>query len=631
MSNIQWNYDSIENWYQVVDGEAVTASASSDYRVKQALDKIYTLKYLKNIYSLYLHNVHKKANISPQFIWPGKKAKKNDYIRIFAEILIDKNLAKIFLGELPQWVKISFEEMLWEDKSLPLNEFLKRGNLEIPKVDKYDYYYEPKLPPESQLFQVWVKRKDYSSTGEVILFLDTLQKELFRSYLPFPDNCRLQFKDSNKPEFFVSSNTEILTELQIIAVYIQQVGVKRVKNGIKILKASIKDIRTVCGVKELYPEVKGLENLKLTMFIELVEKFFKNRKGAPQLSSEMLIKTMFSFYFNPKESALFNFSQFLDYLKYRYLGRIKSDTDRFYQERRAVQKLLNQLVAGKWVEISNIYRYFNSLRIMPQPLNLSLYVGDVFFNTRDSRSYGDYTERINVRDENKGEVLFRPYLKLLMFVLNTLGVVDVAYNMPVNDIFQDKSNPWLSVYDGIQEVSLTPLGAWLLGRTKTYEGIKKEPEARVVLDDKRLIITVEGKDPVIDLTLSRMSRSIGSDSYLVSPDTFLQDCESVRDIKDKIKRFKTNIVEKPPAIWEDLFKSLIKNVDPLEYKKEKMLLFRLDPDNKDLISLLFSDPHLKWTIMKVEDYHILIKESSYKAVQSRLAEYGYLLSAIVEL
>ncbi|MCF6335400.1 MAG: hypothetical protein L3J12_06640, partial [Spirochaetales bacterium] len=134
-----------------------------------------------------------------------------------------------------------------------------------------------------------------------------------------------------------------------------------------------------------------------------------------------------------------------------------------------------------------------------------------------------------------------------------------------------------------------------------------------------------GKDPIVDLTLAQMSSPLGAGCFIVSPDIFLKDCDTVKDIKEKIKRFKTNICAEPPRIWEDFFNSLLQKVNPLEHKKEEVLLFRLDPDNKDLISLLFSDPYLKLNIMKVEDYHILIKESAYKTVQQRLSEYGYLL------
>lgn len=606
MDNVRGSYDFKDNWYQ-------------------AIDEIYTLKYLKNIYNLYLHTVHRKAELPSQFVWPGNKAKKKDYIRVFSEILLDKKLANIFLEELPDWVRTSFEEILWEGRCLSLNEFIKRGNLQIQKREKYDYTYEFKLPPESQLFQIWVNRSYYGSEGDFFLFLDEMQINMFRLSFPAPENCKLQLKDSYDPGLFVSSNSEILTELQILVVYLHQFGLKRAKNGIKILKSSIKDIRTASNIGELYPLVKGLEDLRLIMILELLEKVLKKKKDTVNLSSDKLIKTIFSFYFNTKERVLCNFSQFLDYIKFSYIGTNRTDQDRFSQERMAIKKLLDQMVVGKWVEIGNIHRYFNSQGIMPQPFDLSGNIGEMYFSTKNEDSYGNAYDRVSINNANKGETLYRPYLKILMFVLNTLGVVDLAYALPVNDTFRDKNNTWLSVYDGIKEVSLTPMGSWLIGRTKTYEGIKKESSVKISLDDKRLIVTVEGKDPVIDLTLSRMARSLGSGSFIITPDVFLQDCETIANIKEKIKIFKTNICKNPPQIWEDFFNSLLQKVNPLKYQKGEMLLFKLDPADKDLISFLFTDPHLKWNIMKVEDYHILIKKSSYKMVQNRLAEYGYLL------
>lgn len=283
------SFQLIEN-YRIEKEVSVSETRSSKYWVKQVLDEVYTLKYLIVIYNNYLQNIHKKAGLPSQFVWPGKKAKKNDYIRIFAEILMNDSLVKVFLDELPEWVRISFDEMLWDDKFLPLNEFRKRGNLEIPKTKKYDYYYEPELPPQSLLFQIWVNRNGYSSNGEVFLYLDSAQKKLFRSCIPVPENCKLGFKDENNSEYFVSSNTEILTQLQILVVYLKQVGLKRAKNGIKILKASINEIKTVCNVPELYPEVKDLEDLRLIMLLELMDKFIKKKKINTQLSIDKFIK-----------------------------------------------------------------------------------------------------------------------------------------------------------------------------------------------------------------------------------------------------------------------------------------------------------------------------------------------------
>ncbi len=610
--------------YRIANEVSVSKSCSNKYWIKQTLDEIYTLKYLKNIYNLYLHNVHRKAELSPQFVWPGNKAKKKDYVRIFSEILLNKKLANVFLEELPDWVKTSLEEMLWEDNCLPLNEFEVRGNLKVPKADRLDYYFEAKLPPESQLFQVWVNRRYYGSRGEVFLFLDELQTDLFRSCLPISENCKLHLKDSYNSDLFVSSNTEILTQLRVIVIYLHQFGIKRAKNGVKILKSSIKDVRSVCSIEELYPEVKDLENLRLIVLLELVEKLLKNKKNIVGSSSDKLLKTLFSFCFSPKESVLFNYCQFLDYLKSIYFGTNKAAQNRFYQERLAVKKLLEQMEVGKWVEINNIHRYFNGQASMPEPFNLSENDGEIYFSTKDADSYRSM-DRTYVSYANRGETIYKPYLKVLMFVLNTLGVLEIAYTMPVNSKFQDKSNQWLSVYDGIREVSLTPMGAWLIGRTKTFEGIKKESSAKVDLDDKRLIVTVEGKDPIIELTLKRMSRPLGPGSFIVSSDVFLQDCESVRDIKEKINKFKLNIDKNPPLVWETFFNSLLQKVDPFEFETDEMLLFRLNPSDKDLISLLFSDPHLKLNVMKVEDYHVLIKKGSYKMVKNRLAEYGYFL------
>ena len=127
------------------------------------------------------------------------------------------------------------------------------------------------------------------------------------------------------------------------------------------------------------------------------------------------------------------------------------------------------------------------------------------------------------------------------------------------------------------------------------------------------------------LILTRIGESLGNGCYFVTAASFLSSCNTKKDLNDKIKIFRKNISSNPPVIWEEFFTSLLFNTDPLAYKKVKRLIFQLNPENKDLVRILFSDPLLKSLVMKAEDYHILIKENNYKTVQNRLAELGYLL------
>ncbi len=600
-----------------------SSGSSNNYKVKQILNEIYTAQHLKTIYGLYLKGVYKKAG---KALLLEKGAKKQDYIRAFSKIIQDLDLAEIFLQELPVWFRKIFEEVVWEDKCLLLEEFIVKGGLKVSKKDeRYSYSYKPVLPPESQLFQIWISSRYYGSDRKIFLYFDDALLLLFRTFLPKPDSCRLSFKDACRKDLMISRNPDILKNLTILMVYMQQFGLKKSKNGLKILKSTIKDVIKLCNIEEIYPHIKRLENLRTSMTLELLEKLIKVKKGSTKLSSENLIKSLFTFYFSPGEGSVDNFSHYLDYLKFRYSVNNESLDELCSLERTAIQILLDQMEVGKWVSIDNIQRYFNGENIMPLPFSPYLDEDDMYFNVKYAESYMSSFDRMNVSEANRGEVLYKPYLKVLMFVLNTLGVLDIAYTRPVNKIFQNKNNPWLSVYDGIKEVSLTSLGAWLTGKADTYDKIESEPSAVVVLDDKRLIITVQGSDPILDLTLTTLSVSLGPGCYEVSAESFLHGCESELDIKEKIKRFKTNICAAPPEVWEAFFNSMLKKVNPLKHKKGDILLFQLDPKNKELIQLLFQDAYLRSHIVKAENYHIIIKESSYNTIQKRLAVFGYLL------
>ena len=96
------------------------------------------------------------------------------------------------------------------------------------------------------------------------------------------------------------------------------------------------------------------------------------------------------------------------------------------------------------------------------------------------------------------------YMRCLLFeYAATLGLLDVAYITPYDAPRDDWSNFWgtddlsfLSRYDGLLAIKLTPLGAFCLGTEATYEAVAITPETTLqVLPNLDIVMTGQPLNP----------------------------------------------------------------------------------------------------------------------------------------
>jgi hypothetical protein len=220
-------------------------------------------------------------------------------------------------------------------------------------------------------------------------------------------------------------------------------------------------------------------------------------------------------------------------------------------------------------------------------------------------------------------VIIHPFVKGFMFLLAGFGILDIAYNYPKNERVQIVSAPYLSEFDGLQYVRLTPLGAYVVGLKEEYDVVIKQETANLVLDEKRLLIHMEGTDRLKAMILEKISTRVSENCYKLSYPSFLKECSSRKDILDKIKLFREHVAEKPPRIWENFLDEVINKIDPL-ISDPSMMVFRLK-ENPELISMMAQDDVLRKYILKAEKYHILIPKKNLGQVKKRMEEFGYFM------
>lgn len=139
------------------------------------------------------------------------------------------------------------------------------------------------------------------------------------------------------------------------------------------------------------------------------------------------------------------------------------------------------------------------------------------------------------------EQLSEPFVKAMLFVLATFGIVEIAYREPQKG---DKS-----YYDGLQYVRLTELGKYVLGISKDYTpNVTNDKGPAFELDDQRLLIKVaDSKSPFIPM-LKEFAVLVTPSLYRVDYDIFLMGCNKREDVKRKIDMFEQYICQKLPII-----------------------------------------------------------------------------------
>lgn len=208
-------------------------------------------------------------------------------------------------------------------------------------------------------------------------------------------------------------------------------------------------------------------------------------------------------------------------------------------------------------------------------------------------------------------------LQMCAFLLASIGAAEIAIN-------EDK-NPELSPFDSLEYIRLTPLGRYALGLTDEYEAPEQEHIAYFELDPDRLIIrSLVEPNPYAQLLMDT-SHAISRNRFETSALSFLASCHTKADVESKIKIFRQFISSDLPPLWEQFFKSLLQHCHPLKEDKTAYKRYTLDPENRDLVQLVTTDPALRQLVIRAEGYRIMVKQEDLKKFETQLKKHGYLL------
>lgn len=585
---------------------------------------VYTAKFVHQ-YQAFLIKEGLEEQIKP-FI--GKKSFNKDDLCFFCALpFANQRIFEAYKKFLPREIVQILDVLVWED-SLIDDDIQERFGLEIEGKQSRSYYSNNEayqgVKAIYRFFKVlpigdhngW----SYGVLGFGLLLPLPLRRALI-DYYPKPKLASfIPLAEAPKTKHqFTNGEQTILTEFPRIFAYYRQ-GQIRVTNKNRPQLNTFPKMQRQLNLAEFFPDSKEkvLKNLRTALVSGL---FVQLNKALLSDNLPLQIKrSLFQNIFLGKYYA--SGVTVLHYLK----GMNNIESHLFTKVEDLVFVLLNEMPTAEWISTENLFKYleYNIIRISPlrgyyAQDHLYYQFEDPDRDEMEQRYLGDKYRIIGTLYE-KG--VNDAYVRGIFFLLAAFGLCDLAYDTPdVSKLGKTAYSP----YDGLQAIRLTHFGAYIAGKNDNYSPPEFKLGFNLKLSDHSLTILVDEVSKTADTVLAPFTQKVSERRYQTNASFFLQKCKSKKDLEHKINLFKDSVKTTLPENWNAFFNQLRQKVDPLE-KVTNVQVFRIPPDNQELLQKIARDETLKPHILKAEDYHILVDKKDVPVLKKRLKELGYLLT-----
>jgi len=586
--------------------------------LKCEIDKSYKAAVLKKTFSLsfldnfFINNIVELNRSGCRFeAFNFDKLLKVDYIEILTAIYFNKKLFRSFLKVLPSCIETTFK-LLCLTEIEDLDVIRDKIDTDILTINTYSYY-DVNVIQWFKLFKVNRKSNsvyyscDYSefeiSLPPTIRY--TVSKHLFKQ------DDFLLFGKTETPlaQFIFDDYKKILNELPIYYKLFHDKKVRFVSNDKKVSKSSLAGVSKKFDLTDFYIDedtdsIKYLNSNLIFLFLKNIN-YLKNT-SLDIVTPEIIVRKLLvdSYRNNNIQKPLMEI--LLSHLYKCSFTQIQTDAWCKFLH------IIENLPKGQWVSINRImkYSFMNSL--------------DFKLVLNEQLCY-EKIKRISIpaiSNKDFSILVKKPFIKANLFIFAAFGIIDIAYDFAENYDIDDLEKDYLSIFDGLKYVRLNDFGAYIFNQNDTFSisGIR-EKNAEIYLDENSLIISLIGEDPYKDLILQQIGNKITNDKYRIDYSSFAGISKSKADITDKIENFKKEITDRLPQNWIDFFTKLQSKFEPLT-EVTGYYIFKVD-NNPEFLRLLSNDHILKQLILKVENYHIMVKNSDLLKLKDRLRELDY--------
>ncbi len=588
--------------------------------LEKAIDEAYKLINLIAAYRTYLQHLlpDHTLNLTPNT--SKDKVAKAKLVRILARIFSDRTLFEKLMKMLPPDVYRLFYDLVWEQNEITYTSSQMEA-LKPPMASQHLVRLSNRAGynPRYTIIPEHLARVGIHVHGKI--FLPDTIRILLKPWMNPPPGYFLQSRDDiPKTDFTYNNENKILLQIHSLREYIFQTNLIPPTTRENITSPTLTRIAKDCGLDDFYD--KKASAFK-TMTARLMVDFLRNAPSEDALEPHIYLRKLFDDFFTTVDVQKgFLLTLLLSHINSLggmliYISELK-DQERTIRE--VLRILLNQLKPGGWYSVKALLDYCKyhdlMLDIIPRnfaanslTITLPVSLGSIS-GYQYTAITGNYTDVITI-----------PFFKAFCFLLSTFGIVDIAYDYPKNEQFHKRNSEYLTVFDGLRYVRLTPLGAFVIGQTQDFVSDVQRETAQVLLDENHLLIYLDGNDPIKSAVLKQFGKSVGGHTYTVSYSTFLSACKIQKDINKKISTFKKIVGKDIPQIWQDFFKGIQEKITPLE-RQDDLVVYQVK-QHPELIALISQDEILRQYVLKAENYHIIVHRDNLHKVRSRLEAFGF--------
>lgn len=582
-------------------------TAFAEFYTKAQLQKGY-FPFIQQLFSgnqLFSATDAPKPNQAIQAVLEKKTLNKEDLLLLTCLVFGKKELFLRFFNLLPEKVKRLFEALLWEEGFYQTELLEERYELQITEEKGIGYGKTREVKSEFLIFAV-SEKYDWRNGQIYFLGLPPGVKKVVSDYFDKPEGYFLQAVQAVS-ETFSTFNAEeaIFQELPRILAYENQGQIKLTNSGMPAV-STFNKMRKTLSLKEFYEgAAKPYDVLRTSLIATLLaDSGVKPDTGAPL---EILKKLVHYFQHGFFPLHLLNYLKGLAYIEDYYKTHVGE----------VLLEVLTSFPKEEgWVSLENIRKYATYRMLRLDPANVRVLENYAYYPIKEN----GYTDKIPIYSYNYQELVKIPLIKASFFLFAAFGLVEAAYvPPPKNDNEEDAWTP----YDGLRYVRMTPLGAYLTGRTQSYQAPENTKTSFRLLDDSLYILS-DKPDETVDFLLDNYTVKVGPSRYRTDFQVFMKGIRNGQELETKIQLFRQTVANDIPPNWEAFFETLRRKCDPLKSIGEHTA-YQLSPNDKEMIHLVAKDPVLKNLVIKAEGLIILVMKKNLGKFKSRLKEFGYLL------
>ncbi|MBL7978098.1 MAG: hypothetical protein JNN12_07135 [Bacteroidetes Order II. Incertae sedis bacterium] len=614
----------------IIQSEEEVMGKSPEAIIQSALlrDKgIESLKIFYDDYILpYLVSDAGKVDIKIPNVWlkPIKQPSKKALATAIATIWGNRTSFLRFYNTLPEEVKTIFFQVACFG-SLSARSLKENFGIIFYQTNQENYYRDVERAYEIFRNSSRYGYSSYTNAYDVDLSkeIKKILREWFKSILP----SKLLYAEQSEiladwQRYDIESDGHAPLHVNTLVTYFREVTIQKTATN-KISISTLKELKKVAKIQELYKENKGprafvMTNLLANLFINLGIKIHYDQPlvilkhildALFMMPNHITKKIFFSYIYKPNTN--FSFDENLQPV---------------LQE---LQELMRKLEKKVWYSPLHIAQWM-------------YHMNDVFFSYIQSFSVKDLYLDSAIRENDKInfikkeisfsqiiEVLALPFVRSFFSIMASLGLVEIAYTDPINDEIRVPDEEYLTLFDGIQYVRLTDLGAYFFGQAPTYvykKEIVESGKTNIELDPDFLMITISKPDSIKEANLSRFAEQVATCRFRADFRSFLKNCTTVEEANERIKDFQ-RVVEVPitewPINWLEFIVKIRTRIRPIRAVATYQV-FKLD-DDPDLLQLFLTDPVLSKLILRAENRHIMVEHAHVSELKGRLGVLGYLM------